>query len=80
MSLAKPRFGALEALSRSQIEVILYEANLGLEDTKLARRYFIDRVPQIDVAMEMDIDRKTVGARLRKIERRIAQELDRISP
>ena len=80
MSLAKPRFGALEALSRSQIEVILYEANLSLEDTKLARRYFIDRVPQIDVAMEMDIDRKTVGARLRKIERRIAQELDRISP
>lgn len=80
MAMARPRYEALDRMSRSQMEAVLYEANLGLEDTKLARRYFVDRVPQIDVAMELGLDRKTVGNRLRRIEKRVAHFLGKSTP
>ena len=50
----------LAKLSRSAWEGLIYEANLGDEDSDIARRYFIHKQCQIDIAIDKDIDRKTV--------------------
>lgn len=73
MSRRRTKFALVEELTRSEWEKVLYEANLGRTDTEIARLYFIDRVPQIEIAAELGFVRKTVGARLRQIEQRVAQ-------
>lgn len=58
MTQAKPRLPhELTGLIRSELEHLIYEANLGQEDAEVARRYFIDRACQIDIAIEKDTDR-----------------------
>lgn len=52
MSKTRTKFPLAEVLTRSEWERVLYEANLGRTDTEIARRYFIDRVPQIEIAAE----------------------------
>ena len=50
------------------------------EDTRIARMYYIERLPQIEIAEEMEMDRKTISERLRWINRRMKtawQETDR---
>ena len=67
-------------MTRSVAERVIYEANLGAEDTKIARMYYIERLPQIEIAAEMQMDRKTISERLRWINRRMKtawQETDR---
>ena len=71
MSKTKTRFALADTLTRSAWERVLYEANLGRTDTEIARLYFIDRVPQIEIAAELGFERKTIGARLRQIEQRV---------
>lgn len=57
-------------LTRSEIEMVIYEANLGEEDAYIARRYYVDRVCQIDIAYEisnrsgMEMSRSTISRRL----------------
>ena len=58
-------------MTRSVAERVIYEANLGAEDTKIARMYYIERLPQIEIAAEMQMDRKTISERLRWINRRM---------
>ena len=58
-------------MTRSVAERVIYEANLGAEDTKIARMYYIDRLPQIEIAAEMQMDRKTISERLRWINARM---------
>ena len=67
-------------MTRSVAERVIYEANLGAEDTKIARMYYIERLPQIEIAEEMEMDRKTISERLRWINRQMKtvwQETDR---
>lgn len=60
-------------LSRSEMEILIYEANLSEEDTFIAQRRYISGIPNIEIAGEMsdkfgrEINRKTVSARLRII-------------
>lgn len=63
----------LAALSRSTWEHLIYEANLGKEDTELARRYFIDKECQIDIAIDLYVDRHSISRHLKKIQARIAE-------
>ena len=80
MARARPAEGELGSMTSSVAERVIYEANLGAEDTKIARMYYIERLPQIEIAEEMQMDRKTISERLRWINRRMKtawQETDR---
>ena len=63
----------LTALSRSAWEALIYEANLGDEDSDLARRYFIQKQCQIDIAIDKNVDRKTVGRHIGTVRKTIEQ-------
>lgn len=56
----------LDRLLASQVAQVIEEANLGLADTHMMERYLIDRLPQIDIACEMGLSRKTVNRRLQQ--------------
>ena len=71
MSKARPHHNVLEHMTRSEAEQIIYEANLGKEDERIARLYFVDKLPQIDIGFEVMLDRKTVGIRLKDITTRM---------
>ena len=71
MARARPAEGELGSMTRTVAERVIYEANLGAEDTKIARMYYIERLPQIEIAEEMQMDRKTISERLRWINGRM---------
>ena len=80
MAKARPAEGELGSMTRSVAERVIYEANLGAEDTKIARMYYIERLPQIEIAAELQMDRKTISERLRWINGQMKtawQETDR---
>ena len=62
----------LDGLLASQMTAAINEANLGLSDRAIAQRYLVDRLPQIDIAVEIGLDRSTVTKRLRDIKPRVA--------
>lgn len=54
----------LDGLLASQLLKAIEEANLGAADTHIAKRYMVDRLPQIDIAVEMGLSERTVSRRL----------------
>lgn len=58
-------------MTRDQIERLIHEANLGREDSELARLYLIEGLPQIDIAAEIPMDRSTVSRRMKRIMARL---------
>ena len=62
----------LDGLLASQIIAAINEANLGLSDSAIARRYLVDRLPQVDIAAEMGLERSTVTKRMRQIKPRVS--------
>lgn len=54
----------LEGLLRSKMETCIYEANLGTDDTEIAKRYLLDHWAQIDIAAELGCCRTTVHKRV----------------
>ena len=71
MSTARHKHDVLDRLTRTEIEKVLYEANLGTENEKIERLYFVEKLPQLDIGMELMLDRKTVGVRLKEIEEKM---------
>ena len=61
----------LGGLMRRDMEAIIHQANLGREDEKIAQLYFVDKLPQVDVATELYLGRATVQRRLPKIMQRM---------
>lgn len=61
----------LEYMTRQSMETVIREANLGREDTQIARLYYVDKLPQVDVATELYLGRATVQRRLPDILRRM---------
>ena len=57
----------LDGISTSQLIFAIDEANLGLSDTHIAKRYMIDQIFQIDIAEEMGLSRSAVTKRLGRI-------------
>ena len=43
----------LGRLTRKDMEAVIYQANLGRENEKIAQLYFVDKLPQVDVATEL---------------------------
>lgn len=68
MSTARVKLpDALDLLLRSEMEAAIREANLGNDDTVIAKRYLIEQVPQIDIAAEFGFERSTISRRVARI-------------
>lgn len=61
----------LEHMTRQGMETVIRESNLGREDTQIAKLYYVDKLPQVDVATELYLGRATVQRRLPDILRRM---------
>lgn len=71
MARARNKNSFAGEMTRTEVENAIWEANLGAEDEDIAEMYYIDQLPMIEIAAEMELDRKTVGARLQRIENKI---------
>lgn len=69
---------SLGQLLRSEMETAISEANLGNSDSLIAKRYLIEHIPQIDIAIEMDMERSTVSKRMPYIIKRVEQTAQRL--
>lgn len=68
--MAKARVRKSEStkdLLRSDWERVIDEATLGIEDTKIAKMYLLDAIPQVEIGVEVGLERSTVSKRLAKI-------------
>ena len=54
----------LAGLLRSEWTVIIREAAMCKEDEDIARLCLVDKLPQLDAAMEIGLDRGTISSRL----------------
>lgn len=68
----------LGRLLRSEMERCIEEANLGTVDTMVAKRYFIDKWPQIEIAAELGWNRWTVYDHLKLIKKQIENAAERL--
>ena len=64
---------SLEDFTRSDWEMVIREAALGVENTRIAEMYFLDLIPHVEIGEEVGLTRSTVSKRipgtLDKIER-----------
>jgi hypothetical protein len=61
----------LDGLLKSEMERCIEEANLGTQNTLVAKRYLIDRWPQIEIAAEMGWHRSVISERMPGILQRV---------
>lgn len=75
MGKARARKDASKLLAqnmlRSDWERVIDEAALGVEDSRIARMYLLDAIPQIEIAAELNLDRSTISKRMPRIVARI---------
>ena len=70
----------LEHLTRSDWERVTDEGLLDVIDRKIVKLYIVRRLPQMDAAAEIGVDRKTISRRLPhiyNIVRRMAGKTDK---
>lgn len=68
--MSKARVRGLESLNgllRSDWEDVISQACLGRENTYIATQYFLEAVPQVEIAEELNLERSAVSKRLPKI-------------
>lgn len=73
--------GELKGLLAGDWERVIDEAMLGTEDREIVRLYIVERLPQVDVADALYMDRSTVSRRMGEIlkeAQRTAQRLNLI--
>lgn len=68
----------LDKLLRSQMETAIREANLGNDDTDIAKRYLIDQIPQIEIAAEFGWGRSTISRRISRILLKVENAADKL--
>ena len=68
----------LDKLLRSQMETAIREANLGNDDTDIAKRYLIDQIPQIEIAAEFGWERSTISRRISRILLKVENAADKV--
>ena len=61
----------LETLTKPELLQVNDEAGIGLENERIARLYFVDRLPQVDVASELYLGRATIQRRLPEIQKKM---------
>lgn len=55
---------SLEDFTRSDWEMVIREAALGAENTRIAEMYLLDAIPQAEIGAELGLARSTVSRRL----------------
>lgn len=70
----------LENLLTSDMRRAICEANLGEVNAKIAQRYYIDQIAQMDIAAEFGMERSTVTRRIQKMTPRISSAAMRLPP
>lgn len=68
----------LSGLLQSEWERVIEETGYSREDAEIVRRYIIGKTPQIDVAMELCMERSTLSRRLPGIYTRARQTAKRL--
>lgn len=58
---------SLDNLTRKEWIKIINQAALGKEDKFIAKLYLLDAVPQIDIAVKLNMERSTISRRLPRI-------------
>lgn len=69
---------ALDSLLKRDMEACIDQANLGQDDTVIAKRYLIDQWPQIEIAAELGWGRSTVSERIPRILRKVENAAHRL--
>ena len=69
----------LGGLMRRDMETVIYQSNLGREDAKIAKIYFVDKLPQVDVATDLYLGRATVQRRLPGIMARMKETSSKLN-
>ena len=57
----------LSGLLRSELNTAIYEAALSREDELIAKRYLIEKIPQVEIAAELGYERSTISRRMPRI-------------
>lgn len=65
-------------LPRDKWDELIYCSNLGREGSRIADLYFIQQIPQIDIAEEIGLDRKTVSRRISTARTKIEHNYERL--
>lgn len=71
--------GEILCLMTDERKAAIRQAGLGILDTEIAMRYYIDRLPHADIAAIVGRDRSTVSHRLKNIEPQISNSAHRLS-
>lgn len=70
---------ALDTLLKRDMEACIEQANLGRDDTLIAKRCLIDQWPQIEIAAELGWGRSTVSERMPRIIRKVENAARRLN-
>ena len=65
-------------LPRADFEELITAANLGREGSRIAGLYYIEQLPQADIAAEVGLDRKTIGRRLAAARAKLESNYERL--
>lgn len=68
----------LQVLTKGEMAKVIEQANVGTENEKIARLYYVDRMPQVDVAAKLFLGRATVQRRLPEILKKIEKSSKRL--
>ena len=68
----------LSGLLHSEWERVIEETGYSREDAEIVRRYIVGKLPQIDVAVELCMERSTLSRRLPGIYSRARQTAKRL--
>lgn len=66
----------LAMLRRDDRVEAIKSAGLGIMDTEIAMRYYIDRLPHADIGAIVDRDRSVVSKRIKRMEPRIISAIN----
>lgn len=69
----------LDKLLRSELEKAIYEAALDRDDDLIARRYIVEKKPQIDIVAELGWERSTVSRHITYILDEVERAASRIT-
>jgi len=69
---------SLDDLLRGDWERVIFQANLGEEDTKIAEMYLLDALPQIEIGCELGLSRSAVSKRLHRIINKVERTAEKL--
>lgn len=71
--------GELKGLLAGDWARVVNEAMLGAEDREIVRLYIVERLPQVDVAEALHMDRSTISRRMGEIFREAQRTARRLN-